>query len=180
MSSPLYSGASNQAQHNGSADYELSMGCEQRSREDLKSCGIKYHSCEDGFIRSKGLGANFHLPLSLVFDDIGIYYDARSPSRLEQNLNSAQYSPEQLSEARELCQFLCENKITKYQLWHSKMFDFPQKPPARRSSSFPAKSTPTPRSNTAAQGSRITKSFSRKSALSTLTPISATNLIPTS
>ena len=103
------------------------------------------------FIRSKGLGANFHLPLSLVFDDIGIYYDARSPSRLEQNLNSAQYSPEQLSEARELCQFLCENKITKYQLGIEDVH-CPQKPPARRSSSFPAKSTPMPRSNTAAQG----------------------------
>ena len=99
----------------GSADYELRWGVEDDSK-DLGSGRANTIHVEDGFIRSKGLGANFHLPLSLVFDDIGIYYDARRSSRLEQNLNSAQYSPEQLSEARELCEFLCENKITKYQL----------------------------------------------------------------
>ena len=98
-----------------SADYELVWGT-SKDPEELKSSIASIIHVEDGFIRSKGLGANFHLPLSLVFDDIGIYYDARSPSRLEQNLNSTQYSPEQLSEARELCHFLCENKITKYQL----------------------------------------------------------------
>jgi capsular polysaccharide export protein len=100
---------------NDSADYELVWGASKDPGE-LKSIGSSIIHVEDGFIRSKGLGANFHLPLSLVFDDIGIYHDARSPSRLEQNLNSTLYSPEQLSEARELCQFLCENKITKYQL----------------------------------------------------------------
>jgi capsular polysaccharide export protein len=100
---------------NDSADYELVWGA-SKDPEKLKFSGSNIIHVEDGFIRSKGLGANFHLPLSLVFDDIGIYYDARSPSRLEQNLNSAQYSPEQLSEARELSQFLCENKITKYNL----------------------------------------------------------------
>jgi capsular polysaccharide export protein len=100
---------------NDSADYELVWGA-NKDPEKLKSSGSNTIHVEDGFIRSKGLGANFHLPLSLVFDDIAIYYDARSPSRLEQNLNSAQYSPEQLSEARELCEFLCENKITKYNL----------------------------------------------------------------
>ncbi|MGB2403205.1 MAG: capsular polysaccharide biosynthesis protein [Akkermansiaceae bacterium] len=100
---------------NGPADYELAWGI-NKDPEKSKSSGSNIIHVEDGFIRSKGLGANFHLPLSLVFDVIGIYYDARSPSRLEQNLNSAQYSPEQLSEARELSQFLCDNKITKYQL----------------------------------------------------------------
>jgi capsular polysaccharide export protein len=99
----------------GSADYELRWGVGGGSK-DSGSGKANTIRVEDGFIRSKGLGANFHLPLSLVFDDVGIYYDARSPSRLEENLNSAQYSPAQLSEARELCEFLCENKITKYQL----------------------------------------------------------------
>jgi capsular polysaccharide export protein len=98
-----------------SADYELVWGA-NKGQEELKFSGLGIIRVEDGFIRSKGLGANFHLPLSLVFDDTGIYYDARSPSRLERNLNAAQYIPEQLSEARELSQFLCKNKITKYQL----------------------------------------------------------------
>ncbi|KIN73165.1 capsular polysaccharide biosynthesis protein [Sulfitobacter guttiformis] len=38
---------------------------------------------EDGFIRSRGLGASLVPPLSLVTDDLGIYYDPDRPSRLE-------------------------------------------------------------------------------------------------
>lgn len=37
---------------------------------------------EDGFLRSVGLGAD-EPPLSLIVDDIGVYYDASAPSRLE-------------------------------------------------------------------------------------------------
>jgi len=38
---------------------------------------------EDGFLRSRGLGAELVPPLSLVCDDLGIYYDPAGPSRLE-------------------------------------------------------------------------------------------------
>ncbi len=38
---------------------------------------------EDGFLRSRGLGAELVSPLSLVTDDLGIYYDPTRPSRLE-------------------------------------------------------------------------------------------------
>ena len=38
---------------------------------------------EDGFIRSRGLGAQLVQPLSLVADDLGIYYDPSRESRLE-------------------------------------------------------------------------------------------------
>ncbi len=38
---------------------------------------------EDGFLRSRGLGAELVPPLSLVADDLGIYYDPTRPSRLE-------------------------------------------------------------------------------------------------
>ncbi|WP_342078667.1 capsular polysaccharide biosynthesis protein [Yoonia sp. SS1-5] len=38
---------------------------------------------EDGFLRSKGLGADLIAPLSLVLDRQGIYYDATRPSDLE-------------------------------------------------------------------------------------------------
>ncbi|HEV8315232.1 MAG TPA: capsular polysaccharide biosynthesis protein, partial [Burkholderiaceae bacterium] len=37
---------------------------------------------EDGFLRSVGLG-NEDPPLSIVVDDLGVYYDAHGPSRLE-------------------------------------------------------------------------------------------------
>lgn len=38
---------------------------------------------EDGFLRSRGLGAELVPPLSLVLDDLGIYYDPSRPSRLD-------------------------------------------------------------------------------------------------
>jgi capsular polysaccharide export protein len=38
---------------------------------------------EDGFLRSRGLGAELIPPLSLVTDDRGIYYDPSRPSRLD-------------------------------------------------------------------------------------------------
>ncbi|MCA2009917.1 capsular polysaccharide biosynthesis protein [Cereibacter sphaeroides] len=38
---------------------------------------------EDGFLRSKGLGAELVPPLSLAVDDLGIYYDPSRESRLE-------------------------------------------------------------------------------------------------
>ncbi|WP_254247216.1 capsular polysaccharide biosynthesis protein [Loktanella salsilacus] len=38
---------------------------------------------EDGFLRSRGLGADLIPPLSLVLDPVGIYYDPTQPSQLE-------------------------------------------------------------------------------------------------
>lgn len=38
---------------------------------------------EDGFIRSMDLGVNGAPPLSMVLDEVGIYYDANQPSALE-------------------------------------------------------------------------------------------------
>lgn len=48
---------------------------------------LPYWRAEDGFLRSVGLGRSGAPPLSMVLDDRGIYYDARSPSRLEALLN---------------------------------------------------------------------------------------------
>ena len=44
---------------------------------------------EDGFLRSRGLGAELTPPLSLVADDLGIYYDPTRPSRLEALITAA-------------------------------------------------------------------------------------------
>jgi capsular polysaccharide export protein len=44
--------------------------------------GLPLVRLEDGFLRSVGLGAD-EAPLSIVVDDLGIYYDAGAPSRLE-------------------------------------------------------------------------------------------------
>ncbi len=51
--------------------------------------GLPYLTLEDGFLRSIGLGLHGDPPLSVVIDDLGIYYDATRPSRLEVVLNGA-------------------------------------------------------------------------------------------
>jgi capsular polysaccharide export protein len=49
--------------------------------------GLRYLAVEDGFLRSVRLG-NVDPPLSLVFDDVGVYYDARTPSILERQIGT--------------------------------------------------------------------------------------------
>lgn len=55
----------------------------QLARAWAELFGVPYFRAEDGFVRSVGLGVNGDPPLSIVLDDLGIYYDARGPSRLE-------------------------------------------------------------------------------------------------
>lgn len=71
---------------------------------------------EDGFIRSVGLGSDLIPPLSLVLDDEGIYFDPRTPSRLESILANENFSPEELEEARVVRRQIIEQGITKYNL----------------------------------------------------------------
>jgi capsular polysaccharide export protein len=70
---------------------------------------------EDGFIRSKGLGAELIPPLSLVSDDLGIYYDPSGPSRLEHLIaQRAALRPDQEARARRLIRVLKDAQISKY------------------------------------------------------------------
>lgn len=71
---------------------------------------------EDGFLRSVGLGASKNRPLSWVADDLGIYYDASRPSRLEQILNDGNNSQALLERAAGLRAAICRAGLTKYNL----------------------------------------------------------------
>ena len=53
----------------------------QAARDYARRHHLPYLALEDGFLRSVGLGGR-EPPLSLIVDDVGIYYDARAPSRL--------------------------------------------------------------------------------------------------
>jgi capsular polysaccharide export protein len=55
------------------------------ARDYARRHNLPYLALEDGFLRSVGLSGR-EPPLSLIVDDVGIYYDARAPSRLEQLL----------------------------------------------------------------------------------------------
>jgi len=57
--------------------------------------GKPYVALEDGFFRSVGLGEAGAASLSLIADDLGVYYDATRPSRLEELIAGA---PEWLTE----------------------------------------------------------------------------------
>ncbi|TNH03982.1 capsular polysaccharide biosynthesis protein [Testudinibacter sp. TR-2022] len=71
---------------------------------------------EDGFIRSVGLGSNLVAPLSLVIDDLGIYFNAQSPSRLEDILQTQAFSEQDLHSAEQLRQHLIAANIGKYNI----------------------------------------------------------------
>jgi capsular polysaccharide export protein len=69
---------------------------------------------EDGFLRSRGLGAAHIEPLSLVLDSLGIYYDATRPSDLEVILETADFTDEELKEARSLRSKIISDGLSKY------------------------------------------------------------------
>ena len=74
---------------------------------------------EDGFIRSVGLGSNLVAPKSLVIDDLGIYFDAGQPSRLERILEETDFSEALLESAKSLQTSLINAGIGKYNVGKS-------------------------------------------------------------
>ncbi|MGB0159708.1 MAG: capsular polysaccharide biosynthesis protein, partial [Thalassovita mediterranea] len=72
---------------------------------------------EDGFLRSRGLGAALVPPLSLVTDHQGIYYDPSRPSDLEDLIRSrAQLREDQRARADRLRRALIKAGLSKYNL----------------------------------------------------------------
>ena len=72
---------------------------------------------EDGFLRSRGLGAELIPPLSLVCDTQGIYYDPTRPSDLETWIaRRATLRPDQRARAEALISRLITLGLSKYNL----------------------------------------------------------------
>ena len=92
----------------------------------LASSGVPVLRVEDGFLRSRGLGAELIAPLSLVADDLGIYYDPARESRLEHLIaEAAAMPPAQLVRAERLVALLARNRLSKYNLAQTQMPDLP-------------------------------------------------------
>lgn len=71
---------------------------------------------EDGFVRSQGLGAELVPPLSLVLDDLGIYFDPTQPSRLESLIKDSAALPDHaLRRARSVIDRIIAERVTKYE-----------------------------------------------------------------
>ncbi|MEM6374723.1 MAG: capsular polysaccharide biosynthesis protein [Pseudomonadota bacterium] len=72
---------------------------------------------EDGFLRSRGLGAQLVPPLSLICDGQGIYYDPRRPSDLETAISTrATLRPDQERRVDKLIAQVVEAGLSKYNL----------------------------------------------------------------
>lgn len=70
---------------------------------------------EDGFLRSRGLGADCIPPLSITVDRSGAYFDPSQPSDLENLLEYGEFGDGQLARARELRHLIVERGIGKYE-----------------------------------------------------------------
>jgi capsular polysaccharide export protein len=72
---------------------------------------------EDGFLRSRGLGADLIPPQSLVLDRTGIYYDPTRESDLERLIEASSALPDHaLRRAEALIRSLTRSRLTKYNL----------------------------------------------------------------
>ncbi|MGI7822138.1 capsular polysaccharide biosynthesis protein, partial [Campylobacter coli] len=91
-----------------------------RKNSGLKAIALakKHHAkfmlLEDGFLRSLNLGVENSPSFSIVKDDVGIYYDASTPSRLENILNTYEFSPKELAWAKKAIELIKKEKLSKY------------------------------------------------------------------
>ncbi len=84
-------------------------------------------SVEDGVVRSRGLGARLTPPLSLVRDDLGIYYDPTRESRLDRLIADACDIDEAARTRTErLVALLTKQGLTKYNTGSERMPELPE------------------------------------------------------
>ena len=92
----------------------------KKSGQKAITLAKKHHTdfrlLEDGFIRSIGLGVDGVPSFSIVEDDVGIYYDATAPSKLENILNVYDFDADNklLEQAHEAMSLIREHHISKY------------------------------------------------------------------
>lgn len=94
------------------------LGYKKSSDQERALCArwqLPYIALEDGFLRSSALGVEGSAPLSMVVDPVGMHYDARRPSLLEQMLEQAQLLPQaDIETAAELIELMRKTGIGKY------------------------------------------------------------------
>ncbi len=90
---------------------------------ELCASGLPLARIEDGFLRSRGLGANLVPPLSLVRDLQGIYYDPAHASDLEALI--AAPAPAGARRAEDLVHALRKARLSKYNIAAGPLPDLP-------------------------------------------------------
>jgi capsular polysaccharide export protein len=77
--------------------------------------GASLVEVEDGFLRSRGLGADCIPPLSITVDRRGAYFDPSRPSDLEELLEHGDFSANLIARAAELRRLVVESGLGKYE-----------------------------------------------------------------
>jgi len=102
----------------GPNDHFLTWGVRRSKAVERLAHSFGKHAgrIEDGFVRSVGLGTDYNQPLSLVFDQCGIYFDASKPSELENILQNQPFDEKELKRAELLRKQIIRSRISKYNL----------------------------------------------------------------
>jgi len=82
---------------------------------DLERRNVALVEVEDGFLRSRGLGADCVPPLSITVDHLGVHFDPSRPSDLEMLLQNGDFAQSILDRARELRRLIVNAGIGKYE-----------------------------------------------------------------
>lgn len=82
---------------------------------DLELRGISLIEVEDGFLRSRGLGADCIPPLSITLDRLGAHFDPSRPSELERMLEVNRFDAQTLERASRLRRLIVAAGIGKYE-----------------------------------------------------------------
>ncbi|QOP42683.1 capsule biosynthesis protein [Sulfurimonas sediminis] len=94
--------------------------------EYAKEHKLKLYRVEDGFIRSVGLGSDLTQPYSLVVDSKGIYFDPTNRSDLEHILQTYTFDTALLQRAKNVQNFLLQEKLSKYNLYENIKLNVPK------------------------------------------------------
>ena len=93
--------------------------------QEAAANGVAIARVEDGFLRSKGLGAALTPPGSVVIDRSGIYYDGGGASDLETLLATHIFPSALIDRAERLRAAIKASGVTKYGLEQGRMLDLP-------------------------------------------------------
>ena len=87
----------------------------QSAQRKAAQLNVPYVALEDGFLRSLGLGVQGYPPLSLVLDDLGMYYDNTRPSRLQRYIEQTPTTSDiDWTQAEQAMQQIVSQQLSKY------------------------------------------------------------------
>jgi capsular polysaccharide export protein len=107
--------ARNSAPFRGSLPVAVWRSKASQAVDDLERRNIPLIEVEDGFLRSRGLGADCVPPLSLVVDRLGPHFDPSAPSELECLLQESVFDAELIERARDVRRLIVAAGIGKYE-----------------------------------------------------------------